>query len=500
MKTAEELDPNAAAQPEVTPEQPPRQPKPKEKTKEDLAAIEEFTDKLLGRDEASKKKDAEKEAARLEAEKADKTKKGGKDKGDEKTDEEKAAEAAAAEAAKKKKPAAKPAPAAAPPVDVTDISRAVAEGIRDGLKEKNKAGGKQEKVEAEPDDDLPEDEKLKIAVLERMEQKFPKYKGRAKLYADEYRAAQKYAADWERKNPGKAFDDNDPEHAEFFDAQKADWSDEDYRKTEIAIEAEKIVEERMAPVNSELNEWKRDKRLAAETPKINAQRDAAAKEYWGTVGDEFAGLLKEDGSVDKEVFAALDKSDPIGLSVTLHYAEKVVEPVAAEIYKLEQGLVEFNPEKNRMHADIGAFATQQEDAILQLPQDKHIDGKGRRFATSQEWATLTPEQRSRRWYLSADRLTKLWTAEKAAEAKQIATAEREKIKKYAGAYAGTGTANPPKTTEQRKPANAEEEDETGLDADGKPISPSTTGAPKVAGQAKPGGSDADAKVLNWAIS
>lgn len=494
MKT-EELDPNAAAQPGDVPAEQQQQkttPKPKEKTKDDLAAIEEFTDKLLGRDEASKKKDAEKEAARVAAEKEAKAKKG------EKTDEEKASEAAAATAAEAKKKKAKPAAAAPPPaVDVTDISRAVAEGIRDGLKDKK--AGKQEKVEPEPEDDLPEEEKLKIAVLERMEQKFPKYKGRAKLYADEYRAAQKYAADWERKNPGKAFDDNDPEHAEFFDAQKADWSDEDFRKTEIAIEAEKIVEERMKPVNDDLTEWKREKRLAAEAPKIIAQRDAAAKEYWETVGDDFGKLIKEDGSVDKEVFAALEKADPVGLNVTLHYAEKIVEPVAAEIYKLSEGLVEFNP-KNRMHADIGAFATQQEDAILQLPPEKHVDGRGRRFATSEEWAKLTPEQRSRRWYLSAERLTQLWTAEKAAEAKQIATAEREKIKKYAGAYAGTGAANPPNAAEQAKPKPGEEEEETGLDADGKPISPSTTGATKVAGSGRPGDSDADKKVLNWAIS
>lgn len=491
MKT-EELDPKAAtAQPgAVTTEQ----PKPKEKTKEDLAAIEEFTDKLLGKDAASKKQDAEKEAARLETEKAEKAKKG------EKTDEEKAAEVAAA-ADKKKKAAVKPAAApAAGPVDTTAISQAVADGIRDGLKKE-----KPSKEKPEPEViELPDNEKRKVAVLERMEKEFPdKYTGRAKQYTNQLKAAEKYASDWEKRNPGKAFDDNDPEHAAFFDAQDVDWDDDDFRQVEIAIAAEKIadkiVDDRMKPLNKDVEEWKRDKRLQSEAPKIGAQRDAAAKEFWETVGDEFGKLLKEDGSVDKEVAAALEKSDPIGLNVTLHYAEKIVEPVAAELYKLSEGLVEFDP-KNRMHADIGAFATQQEDAILQLPTEKHFDGRGRKFATSEEWAKLTPEQRGKRWILTAAQLTKLWTAEKAAEAKEFANQEREKIKKYAPAYAGTGAANPQREPEQRRETVVEEDEETGLDTNGKPISPSTTGAPKVAGTGKPGDSEADKKVLNWATS
>lgn len=491
MKT-NELDPNAqaagaAVAAGATPaEKPQAQPKPKEKTKEDLAAIEEFTDKLLGRDEESKKKDAEKEKTKKAAAPAP-----------EKTDEEKAAEAAAAAEAKKKKASAKP--AAAPPVDVTDISRAVADGIREGLKTEGKKPGAKEQPPAD-DFELPEAEKRKIVVLERMEKQFPdKHKGLSKKYTEQLKAAEKYADDWEKKNPGRAFDENDPEHTAFFDAQDVDWDDEDYRKTEIAIEAEKIVEERMAPVNSELAEWKREKRLAAETPKIMAQRDSAAKEYWETIGDDFGKLLKADGTVDKDVVAELEKTDPIGLNVTLHYAEKIVEPVAAEIYKLAEGLVDYNP-KNRMHADIGAFATQQENAILEMPPEKHVDGRGRRFATSEEWATLTPDQQKKRWILTASHLTKLWTAEKAAEAKQIATAEREKIKKYAGAYAGTPAANPQQRTERAAVKPGEEDGAPTVDEDGKPITPSVTDATKLAGQRKQGNTTGEDKVLNWALS
>lgn len=494
MKTTE-LDPNAAAAAQPDPNA--AKPQPKEKTKEDLAAIEEFTDKLLGRDEESKKKDAEKEAARQAAEKETKAKKGGTTGKTEKTDEEKAAEAAAAEAAKKNKAAPKPAAAhTASAPDVTAISQAVADGIRAATAAKTPDKAKP----ADDDFELPANEKRKVAVLERMEADMPeKYKGRAKQYVDQLKAAEKYASDWERRNSGKAFDENDPEHAEFFDKQDVDWNDDDFRDTEIAIAAEKIVEKRMGPVNQEFEALKREKKLQAETPKINGQRDQAAKEYWDTIGENFGKLLKPDGTVDKEVFAELDKTDPVGLSVTLHYAAKVVEPVAAEIYKLSEGLVPYDP-KNRMHADIGEFATLQENAILEMPSEKQIDGRGRKFATSEEWAKLTDRERAGRWYLTAERLTKLFTAEKASEAKEIAEREREKIKKYAGAYTGQPAATTAKTPEKQREIQSEE-DESGLENDnGKPVTPSTTGAPRVAGTGKPGDSEADKKVLNWAIS
>lgn len=491
MKTAD-IDPNAAVKPDPNAGKPTIAPK--EKTKEDLAAIDAFTNSLLDRDEDSKRKDAEREAKEKEkAEKAGKAKAGAV--AGEKTDEEKAAEAAAAEAAKKKK-APKPAASAPASVDVTAISQAVADGIREATKPKTP-----DKTKPAADDfELPENEKRKVAVLERMEADMPeKYKGRAKQYVDQLKAAEKYASDWERRNPGKAFDENDPEHAEFFDKQDVDWSDDDFRETEIAIAAERIIEKRMKPVNEEFETLKREKKLQAEAPKIIAQRDSAAKEYWETVGDDFGKLLKEDGSVDREVFEALDKTDPVGLSVTLHYAEKIVEPVAAEIYKLSEGLVSYDP-KNRLHADIGEFATRQEEAILAMPEEKLLDGRGRRFATSEEWAKLSEKERAGRWFLTADRLTKLFTAEKAKEAKEFANAEREKIKKYAGAYSGQPAATTVKTPATTAKKAGEEEDENLENDNGKPSSPSAVAAPSVAGLRKPGDTATDKKVLDWTTS
>jgi len=143
-------------------------------------------------------------------------------------------------------------------VDVSAISQAVADGIRAATRnqKKTQATG----VAADDEFELPEAEKRKVAVLERMEADMPdKYKGRAKQYVEQLKAAEKYASEWEKKNPGKALMTTDPEHAEFLTSRTWTGTDDDYRDTEIAIAAEKIVEKRMAPVNQEFENLKREK-------------------------------------------------------------------------------------------------------------------------------------------------------------------------------------------------------------------------------------------------
>lgn len=469
-----------------------QQPEPKKKSEEDLKAIDEWTDSFFG---SRKKKKDDKGSGTDKGEKGGKKddKSGAKAGDDKKADDEKKPDG---EDANKPKPAGdkKPKPqvrqpAAAQPPSAGDITKAVAEGVREGFKERQREEKKDQKDEPE----LQDSDKYKISVLEQMGKTDPQHKDLAKKYRDSVIAGRNYADAWEKKNPGKAFDPEDPEHDEFFEQHDVDWDDDAFRRAEVRLEAAALVKEQMQPVNEELDGLKRDRKLREQDGNIRETATNAARDFWKSFGDDFSKIIGEDGQVNAEEFKKLDDSDPLGLDIATQYATKVVQPIAAEIYKLSNGLVKFDPRNSRMHADIAEFATEEEQAVLEMP-DKLVDSSGRKFATSAEWNKLSEAERKNRWYLDADRLTQLWAAKKAKEARELAKQKREEIQKYASKY--------PKTEDNKPKPNAgrqeEDDDETPQDS-GKPSTPTVGAPPVVAGSKKKNEHPNEKAISDWVL-
>lgn len=437
------------------------------KPPENEEAIREFLGDFLPKPKEDKKKPAEKSD--------DKTAKPGEKK------EDKVEKAAP-------KPKAKPAPAPLTREDLVDTVRTIVSESA-----KTTAKPSPEKVE-EDAVELPEEEKRTLEVLRVLEKKNPsKYADLSKKHEGSLKRAIAYADKWEKANPGKEFDENDPEHAEFFEENDVDWSEADFRAAEIELAADKMVTERMKPVSEEMEEFKREKRLAAAEPDIKRQRDSAASEFWKEMGGDFAGFLKEDGTVDPEVAKKLSESDPIGRDYAIHYAQNLVEPVAAEIHKLAEGLVKYDS-KNRMHSDINDFAVRQENALMELESEKRVDEKGRKFVTSAEFVKLSPAEQKTHWTLTGKQLTVLWAASKAKEVSKLAAARREEVKKYAGAYGGKAAEVP---TEKKAAEADDDADETVENNGRKPITPSTSGGSKVAASAGSKAGQVPEAVKNW---
>lgn len=102
--------------------------------------------------------------------------------------------------------------------------------------------------------------------------------------------------------------------------------------------------------------------------------------------------------------------------------------------------------------------------------------------------------------LTPRQLTRLFAKEKAKEAVALAEAEREKVRKYSGAYTPKKAEAEPKKEEKAGATTEEDDDATPLEEGRKPSSPSVTSAPKVAGPKGEKAKQSDDAVLSWATS
>jgi hypothetical protein len=145
---------------------------------------------------------------------------------------------------KKSKPAEKPEPPQQP--DYESLVKAAAEGAARAIKPEEK------KPEPPPEDDLPAEEKRKLAVLSQMEKNWPdKYKGLEQRYRGSLDKLLAYAERWEKEHPGKEFDEAEKDeegneiHKEFLDKNDVDWEDDDY------IDALTDIKNRLRPSSAQ---------------------------------------------------------------------------------------------------------------------------------------------------------------------------------------------------------------------------------------------------------
>jgi len=373
--------------------------------------------------------------------------------------EEKAAKAKLAQRAK---------PVRAEPLTAAQIADATAEGVARAMRTKPKEE-LPEKKDA-PSQFTPSDDR-KIAVLGQLEKMYPdKYKGAPDKFKASLAKISAYAEKWSKDNPSKEFNEDDEEHTEFFDKNNLHefWDQEDFDEAKTEMRVQKALEEERRSTNKRLSDY--DRKFKATAPEtiqaIDAEQVGAAKQYWKLLGDDFAAVMKEDGTVDQEKAKELRESDPIGFDERLKAATRLDVEVA-EIYRLMNALIEQDP-KNRLHTEISNFAAAAEQRLAGAPKEDRLDHEGRDFLPADKYYALSKEKReASNWTFTARDLAVLRASHLARETQQIIDREEEKLKKYAAAR---GLVPKNGGAEARKEPDPELEDNTDPD-DEKPVSP-----------------------------
>lgn len=400
---------------------------------------------------------------------------------------EKAKPAAKTPPFKPKAPAPKAKPAQPPPPALTaaDIAAATAEGVARGMA---KPVEKEPPKVAEPAQ-LGESDQRKVAVLKKMEElygdKNPKYKGISDKYAESLTALQDYAKKWEADHPGQTFDEEAPEHEEFFKAHDVDWADDDFDEARIAEAADRIVDQKLKPTQKELESLQKENRLNKSQAAIKAAQDDAARTFWSKLGNEFTDIVDGNGNVNAAKLEDLAKADPEGLRLMID-AARAIDVESAEIHKLYSGLVENDVKGNPAHRNINAFVANMEQALMKRPIQERTNEGGKDFLPAVKYWNLPKAEREKYWTFTENDVKYMRVTDIAASVqKQIAQQEAAFVRWAKARGLPVEEAPPPGGNGAPPPEGGNAEAPEGEEAPPapaaeKPQSPSDAGGPRMA--------------------
>jgi hypothetical protein len=326
-------------------------------------------------------------------------------------------------------------PTAPAPLTAADIAKAAAEGVASAMKTSSPKEEKKDSSPADPDADVPDEEKKRFAVLRFMEKQDPsKFKGIADKYKSQLKTLADYAAKWRKDHPGEEFDDEAEEHAEFFEKNDMDlpWDADDFTDAKAEMIAEKKVAEATAETNKKLSIIEREKKALEAKPLIEQHQVVAAREYWKRVGGEFDGIVLENGQIDQVKIKELMEKNPDYLKVTVDSAKRL-DALVETAYLLKKGLVDFDPKKPA-HEYLSQFAAYKEQELMSRPADQQLDAEGRQFKPSTQYYNIPVEERTRSyWTFNETDLAALLASDESRKMQAFITAEEEKHNRWAKA-------------------------------------------------------------------
>lgn len=375
----------------------------------------------------------------------------------------------------------KPAPKKAAPVaapSAESIATAVSEGVSRALSTAKPTDTKPAPEEPE----LPDANKAQLPVLERMEQLYPdKYKGITQKYKDSYTKLKAYAKEWEEKHPGETFDEDAEEHNDFFDKNVPNWDDGDFTDARADIIADQKVEAKLKPVNAKLSEYDRKQKLEAEMPKIVEEQVRHGQALWKSFGEEFGALFKEDGTLDLAKFNELAQKDPVIHGIRLQVANALNSEIE-ELYKVYNGLADFN-EKDPVHVNIEKFAAQLESDVSKMDEAERTDENGRAFLPQAEYWKRhhrnKKDTEEKFWTLGVRDIAEARAKDLSKMALKAIAAKEKELDAWSKARGLQPRERAPKPA-QNSQQEEERAEETPVEDDGKPQTPSAADAPNVA--------------------
>ena len=391
---------------------------------------------------------------------------------------------------KKSTPKPAPAPAPAPPgIDEEKLGRALGEGVVKAMEAKRESSAAKSEVKLDPSEDR------KIKVLQQMEASWPdRYKGISTTFATSMEDLRAYAKKWEQDHPGKKFDQDDEEHAEFISAleSKLEYDEDDY----IDALADLKIKGKGAPapdpkteeLNQRLSRFERSEKIRELQPELAKSGAEAGNEFWRlltlkTEDKILEGVVGEGGAINMEVLQSIQSSDPDRFQAMVSAATNV-ESLSGLTALLDRGLVDFDA-ANPAHKFLSDFAMKSEERMVERDPEKQLNAEGLPFVSREKWVKLTAEERGRVWTFSAQDLNRLLAADYAKNVAAVLKSEEEKFQRRAK-LKGLITEEPPPRRMSGNPAFLRPRTplsrpvEEPAEGNEKPLSPTLQSVPRVA--------------------
>jgi len=376
---------------------------------------------------------------------------------------------------KAQKPPTKPKPAKSapaadkPPITPEAIAEAAARGTAQALAA-TKAAPADDKVK-NAEENLTPAEKRKVAVLRHLEKKAPeKYAGIASKFIKSTVALEEYGAKWEAEHPGQTFDDLAAEHEDFFNKNNVDWDEDDFNDaaTELRVQP---IEEAHRKTLEELEGLKNKVELQESAATIGNMQVGAAVDYWSKLGDELADVVAPDGTVNSAKLAEMEKQAPEETALRVN-AARALNAEVAEIHKVYNGLVTFQPKTNQIHQQIALLGGEMESKMLAMPPEDQLNEDGLPFAPSAKFAKMPPEEQARHWTFTGKDLIEMRSAQLAKMVKKTIEQNEESHRKWAESK---GIKLPEKSAKPAAAAPPSGEADDDDEPSEKPSSPSASG-------------------------
>lgn len=370
-----------------------------------------------------------------------------------------------------------PAPAAkkvaktkkAPTIDPAAIAREAATAATEAAL-RTVGAGRPAAAEPEPTEGLADDDKRDYEVAQHLAKIDPRFKDAPQIILHQVQQAEEYATRWENANPGKVYDPTDEEHNDFYASMRRPWTEADFRRAEVKMEARKEAEELMAEHNKKLAGLEEDHARSELAPSV----DRTFNEVTGTlakmVGDDVHKVLTTGG------WEELHKVDPVQARVLATTLDQMHPFIAAAIQIDDpRQRVPINPQ-DPVHAQWNQVVHTGEARLAGVQQED-----GRVFARRADYVRMTPAQQRQHWFLTTDMIIQGVIDYAAQQVKTVTEQQREMLKSMgyvrangAPAQNSPGTPAPPVT-----PAPATPQVTPPAPPTDKPVSPTVGGGAKI---------------------
>jgi len=276
--------------------------------------------------------------------------------------------------------------------------------------------------------------------------------------------------------------------------ERVPFDQDDFHKAEIKLE----VAEELAPIKAKEAEREQQEKQAEtfrtkQGEMVNTAH-SAGNHLWKQLGEGFEGIIKEDGSIDKEALSKLPQEDRAeAVAAATH-----VEAMAQELFMLDHGfrkyqggetITEHTPEEAaqviRAHRKLSDFATEREKAMMQRDSDARLDNEGRAFLPRAKYNALSADKRADYWTFSTQDLSMLYAKHISKEAKKRMEAAAKGDEDEDEQPRSRGNARPAARTNER---------------DEKPSTPSIAPAPRLASRRGKGDGGPKTTLESWVQS
>lgn len=267
---------------------------------------------------------------------------------------------------------------------------------------------------------LDNEERSKLPALEQLEKMYPeKYKGLSKKFTDSIKSAADYEAEWVKANPSKEFDPEAEEHNDFYNRNEVKWDDDDYTDARVELRSKKIGEEATKPLTEKISKIEADeRRRQIEPTATNAARNTA-KTMFDALGGEYVNVVANNGAIDASVIKKLSEDSP-EIANAVFTSARDLEMLSAENIRLDSAVISYD-QNNQLHSRLATYATNQEQAMMSLPEQDRLNKDGKSFMPSAQYVKLTQAQRSKHWTFTAADLNVLLAADTVVNLKEMMT-------------------------------------------------------------------------------